>query len=194
MKRSHVHTHPTFDRKVCRRSILKAGALALGGCIFPQALLGAVQGPQTPERSLSLYNLHTGESLKTVYWLKGEYLPDALYEINHILRDFRTEEIKPIDTGLLDLLQTLHESVGSREMLHIISGYRSPATNAHLREKSNGIARNSLHLQGKAADIRLPGYSLSSLRQTAVALKRGGVGYYPDSDFVHVDVGRVRYW
>jgi uncharacterized protein YcbK (DUF882 family) len=194
MKKHQSVIHKALQHKICRRSFLKAGALALGASMFPHTLLGAIQAPQSLERSLALYNLHTGETLKTAYWIKGEYLPDALSEINHILRDFRTEEILPIDTGLLDLLHDLHNSTGSREMLHVISGYRSPATNARLRESSHGVAGHSLHMVGKAADIRLPGYSLSSLRQEAVDLRGGGVGYYPDSDFVHVDVGRVRYW
>jgi len=180
--------------QVSRRTFLKAGVLGLGGCLFPKVLMAAVKLQYPPERSLSLYNLHTGETLKTAYWFKGEYIPEALSQINHILRDFRTEEIKPIDTNLLDLLHTLHASTESNEMLHIISGYRSPATNTRLRENSTGIARHSLHLEGRAADIRLPKYELSSLRKLAVSLKSGGVGYYPGSDFIHVDVGRVRYW
>jgi uncharacterized protein YcbK (DUF882 family) len=194
MKKHQPVFHKVLEHKICRRSFLKAGALALGASLFTRTLLGAIQAPQSPERTLALYNLHTGEKLKTAYWIKGEYLSDALSEINHILRDFRTEEILPIDTGLLDLLHDLHNSTGSSEMLHVISGYRSPATNARLRENSHGVAGHSLHMQGKAADIRLPGYSLSSLRRAAVDLKGGGVGYYPESDFVHVDVGRVRYW
>lgn len=194
MKRLHKHIQQALDHRIHRRGFLRAGALALGACVFPQALLGAVHGQQGPERMLSLYNLHTGESLKTAYWVKGEYLPEALSEINHILRDFRTGDIKPIDTGLLDLLHTLHANLGSKENLCIISGYRSPATNARLHEASGGVASHSLHMQAKAADIRLPGCSLSTLRQTAVSLQCGGVGFYPASDFVHVDVGRVRYW
>jgi uncharacterized protein YcbK (DUF882 family) len=194
MRKHQSVMHKALQHKICRRNFLKAGALALGASMLPGTLLGAIQAPQSPERTLALYNLHTGETLKTAYWVKGEYVSDALTEINHILRDFRTEEILPIDTGLLDLLHDLHNSTGSREMLHIISGYRSPATNARLHENSSGVAGHSLHMLGKAADIRLPGYSLSSLHQAAVDLKGGGVGYYPDSDFVHVDVGRVRYW
>lgn len=194
MKKPNAGIHPTLGYRLCRRGFLKAGMVALGGCIFPKGLLGAVQETRKPERYLSLYNLHTGEALKTAYWFKGEYLSGALSEINHILRDFRTGEVKPIDTGLLDLLHTIHDTLGSQEMLHIISGYRSPTTNDHLHEYSPGVAGHSLHVQGKAADIRLPGCSLSTLRQTAMSLKCGGVGYYPGSDFIHVDVGRVRYW
>jgi len=194
MKKHQSVIHKTLEHRICRRGFLKAGAMALGVSIFPHTLLGAIRPPQPPERTLALYNQHTGETLKTAYWIKGEYVSDALTEINHILRDFRTEEILPIDTGLLDLLHDLHNSTGSREKLHIISGYRSPATNSRLHKNSSGVAGHSLHMLGKAADIRLPGCSLSSLRQAAVTLKGGGVGYYPDSDFIHVDVGRVRYW
>lgn len=194
MKKSHGDGGHVLDYRLCRRSFLKAGALALGGCLLPRAVFGAPGIPTSAERSLSLYNLHTGESLKTVYWFKGTYLADALAEINRILRDYRTNEMISIDTGLLDLLHAIHDQMGSKEMLHVISGYRSPATNEHLRGKGAGVARNSLHMEGKAADIRMPDQSLSALRQTAVALKGGGVGYYPGSGFVHVDVGRVRYW
>lgn len=194
IKNPHGDDNPVQPHRLCRRSFLKTGALALGGCLLPQVVFGAVKGGLQKERSLSLYNMHTGERLKRVYWFKGKYLPDALAEINSNLRDHRTDEIIPIDKGLLDLLHTIHHRMGSREMLHIISGYRSPVTNDHLRGKSRGVATNSLHMHGMAADIRLPDKSLSVLRRTAVSLKRGGVGYYPKSDFVHVDVGHVRYW
>lgn len=193
MKNFHGDDDHVVPYRLCRRNFLKSGALALGGCLLPQVLLGAV-GVGQKERSLSLYNMHTGESVKRVYWFKGRYLKEALAEINSNLRDHRTDEIMPIDTGLLDLLHTIHHRMGSRQMLHIISGYRSPVSNEHLRGKSKGVATNSLHMHGMAADIRLPDKSLSLLRKTAAALKRGGVGYYPKSDFVHVDVGRVRYW
>jgi uncharacterized protein YcbK (DUF882 family) len=143
---------------------------------------------------LAFYNTHTGESLKTVYWLDGNYLPAAAEEINLILRDHRTGEINSIDPRLLDLLFELRTDLETTRPFYIISGYRSAATNALLRTASDGIATNSLHIHGQAADIRLPGLALSALRRAAVALKAGGVGYYPRSDFVHVDVGRVRYW
>lgn len=194
MKKSHGDSDHIMEYRLCRRGFLKAGALVLGGCIFPQVVLGAAKGMLPSERSLSLYNPHTGESLRTVYWSKGQYLAESLAEINRILRDYRTDEVVSIDTGLLDLLHTIHHHTGSREMLHIISGYRSPATNRHLRENGRGVAKNSLHMEGLAADILLPDRSLSALRRTAVALKRGGVGYYPRSGFVHVDIGQVRYW
>jgi uncharacterized protein YcbK (DUF882 family) len=177
-----------------RRGFLKTGMLALGACLCPQALMGALRPSFSTERVLSVYNLHTGEKLKSVYWSQGLYDLQALAEINYVLRDFRTGEIKPIDTGLLDLLHSLHSILGSGDMLHVVSGYRSPETNARLREFDSGVAGKSLHIEGKAADIRLPGCSLKSLHKAAVALQVGGVGYYPSHDFVHVDVGRVRYW
>ncbi len=183
-----------FDWQLCRRSFLKAGALALCGCLFPQAALGAAKNMVPSQRSLSIFNQHTGESLEKVYWSRGRYIPDALAEINRIMRDHRTDEVIPMDTGLLDLLHAIHCRMGSQEMLQIISGYRSPVTNRHLRECGRGVAKNSLHMEGMAADICLPDKSLSELRETAVALKCGGVGYYPRSGFVHVDVGSVRYW
>jgi uncharacterized protein YcbK (DUF882 family) len=132
--------------------------------------------------------------LKTVYWQGGGYIPSSLAEINHVLRDHRTGDKHEIDPRLLDLLCDLRLRLDSRESFQIISGYRSPATNSMLHAKSDGVATRSLHLDGKAVDIRIPGRELSLLRKTALAMKAGGVGYYPSSNFVHVDVGRVRSW
>jgi uncharacterized protein YcbK (DUF882 family) len=121
-------------------------------------------------------------------------LKESLREINHLLRDHRTGDTVQMDRELLDLLYSLQHKVESKKEFQVISGYRSPKTNAMLRSKSSGVAKKSLHMQGKAIDIRLPGTSLKNLRKAAVALKSGGVGYYPNSNFVHVDTGRVRYW
>ena len=147
-----------------------------------------------PERRLSFYNIHTGESLDTVYWAEGSYVDESLAGINHVLRDFRTNEIMAMDRRLLDLLHELKTTLGSALPFHVISGYRSPATNAFLHAHSSGVARHSLHMEGQAADVFLPGRSLSNLREVALDLKKGGVGYYPRSNFVHVDVGRMRSW
>jgi uncharacterized protein YcbK (DUF882 family) len=149
--------------------------------------------PSVP-RSLSFFNTHTGERLETVYWCEGAYRPEALGAIDHILRDHRTEEVKKIDPGLLDVLHSIRTTIGSETPFHVISGYRSPATNAELRLHERGVAAGSLHMTGRAIDIRLPGTRLQDLRGTARALKAGGIGYYPASDFVHVDTGRVREW
>lgn len=148
----------------------------------------------TPERTLSFYNLHTGENLKTAYWVEGEYIPESLSDINHLLRDFRNDEIKPINLGLLNLLHDITQRLGTSKPIQLISGYRSPSTNAKLHDRSSGVAKHSLHMDGMAADIRIPGHDLSELHKVAAAMQGGGVGYYPKSDFVHVDVGRVRYW
>lgn len=182
------------DAQLSRRSFLKTTALTAGFFFLHGALTGTARAAARSERALAFYNLHTGEDLKTVYWSEGQYHPEALTQINHILRDHRSGEVAAIDARLLDLLHELAEAMGSSAHFHVISGYRSPHTNAVMREHSTGIARNSMHTQGKAIDIRLPGHSLSSLHQTAVSLRGGGVGYYPKSDFVHVDTGRVRYW
>ncbi len=174
-----------------RRNFLKLTAFAAAGLIAGPAI--AKIGP-LKQRPLSFYNTHTGESLRTDYWESGHYVPEGLAEINHILRDHRTNEVKAIDPRLLDLLYALQLKLGSRQAFHIISGYRSPATNAFLHANSSGVASHSLHMDGMAADIFLPDRSLHTLRETALSLERGGVGYYPESNFVHVDVGRVRQW
>ena len=159
------------------------------------ALLGATPGAAAAlQRSLSFHHLHTGEKLKLTYWANGQHIPEALAEIDHILRDFRTDETTSIDVGLLDLLHRVRQSLDTFEPFHIISGYRSPATNRKLASKGSGVAKRSLHMQGKAIDVRVPGRPLRMLHKAAVAQKSGGVGKYPKSGFVHMDVGRVRYW
>lgn len=179
-----------------RRSFLKISGLAiLAGPTFAEAA-SATPSPISAltERSLAFYNLHTGESLKTVYWQAGDYLSPSLGEINRVLRDHRTDEKHDIDPRLLDLLCDLRLRLDTKEPLQIISGYRSPKTNALLHSTSSGVAEHSLHMDGKAVDIRIPGRTLSLLRKTALSMKGGGVGYYPASDFVHMDTGRVRSW
>jgi uncharacterized protein YcbK (DUF882 family) len=147
-----------------------------------------------PARLLSFNHLHTGERLVVEYFSDGAYLPDALGSIDYVLRDFRTNQIHAIDRQLLDLLHALSQSTGSRMPFQVISGYRSPATNQLLRSRSEGVAVHSLHMEGQAIDVRLPDVPLRTLRDAARALGRGGVGYYPGSNFVHVDTGRVRVW
>ena len=145
-------------------------------------------------RSLSVLNLHTGEKLAATYFEGGRYLPDALAALDRVLRDHRTGEVHPIAPGLIDLVADLAGQFGRPDAVQIISGYRSPASNAALHARSSGVATRSLHMQGMAMDIRVPGAPLERLRDSALALGKGGVGYYPDSNFVHVDVGRVRRW
>jgi uncharacterized protein YcbK (DUF882 family) len=145
-------------------------------------------------RRLGFYNLHTGESLSLAYWEDGRYLADSLAEIDHVLRDFRTDEVHRIDPALLDLVHRLRVAMGSDQPFHVISGYRSPETNAMLARKSGSVAKNSYHVKGMAIDLRLPDRRLEDLRAAALALAGGGVGYYPKSDFIHMDTGPVRAW
>ena len=178
-------------RGIDRRHFLAmTGVTGLTALAFPAVAARRVLQP----RSLAFQNLHTGERLKTVYWADGSYLPDALQHINWLLRDFRTDQAHEMDPRLLDLLADMHLRLQTTEPFHVISGYRSPQTNAMLAAASDGVAQNSMHLQGKAIDIRIPVRSLQHVRAAAISLRQGGVGYYPHSDFVHVDTGRVRYW
>jgi uncharacterized protein YcbK (DUF882 family) len=148
----------------------------------------------TETRELSFLHLHTGETLDVEYWRGGDYDSVSLKAVDHVLRDWRTNQIHRIDPALLDLLKDLAHETGTSDPYHVICGYRSPTTNEMLRSKSNGVASRSLHLDGRAIDIRLPDVPLEKLRDTAIGLKRGGVGYYPGSNFVHVDTGRFRTW
>lgn len=148
----------------------------------------------SPVRIINFYNTHTGESLKSTYWEQGNYLPEALKDIHYILRDHRTNDTHSIDLHLLDILAELHRRLDSRKPFEIISGYRSPRTNAMLHDRSHAVASKSMHMQGKAIDIRITDRPLHMLRDLALAMKQGGVGYYPGPDFVHVDTGDIRRW
>lgn len=145
-------------------------------------------------RSLTFLHTHTGEQLVAPYFQNGCYQDECLHSVNHFLRDFRTDEVHPIDPALLDVLFDLQVLVDREATFEVISGYRSPVTNAQLRNGSSGVASHSLHMEGKAIDIRISGFPTTTLRDHALSLKRGGVGYYAASDFVHVDTGRVRFW
>jgi uncharacterized protein YcbK (DUF882 family) len=177
---------PTHRREILK-GMLGAGAAAFGGALAAPALAAA-------PRSLSLVNLHTGEALKAVYFEAGRYVPDALSALNKVLRDHRTGEVHDMAPGLLDLVANLTSTLGTRETVQVISGYRSPHTNAALRKASTGVATRSLHMTGEAMDIRIAGVDLTRLRDAAIGLQKGGVGFYPGSNFVHVDIGRVRRW
>ncbi len=173
-----------------RRRLL-AGAAGIALNTLPR---GRAQAATAGVRTLAFENLHTGETLRTVYFEQGRYLAQPLLDIQHVLRDFRSGQTHAIDLGLLDLLSAMCERLGSPRTIQLISGYRSPATNAALHARSGQVSSTSLHMQGMAADIRIPGCSLPQLRALAVSLRGGGVGYYPRSDFLHVDVGRPRQW
>lgn len=203
---------PSSVEGLRRRAFLGVGAAAAASVLLPARVLGegsmaaAGAAPDVTlppparapiERRLSFFNTHTGERLRIAYCCDGEYQPEALEQINYILRDHRANEIKAIDPNLLDLLHELGGVLETDQPYHVISGYRSPHTNGVLRARggaATGVATRSLHMVGKAIDIRLPGVKLNNLRAAARSLELGGVGYYPSSNFVHVDTGRVRFW
>lgn len=180
-----------------RRNFLRMGA-GVAVAVMASPVLARTITPATSsgERSLSLYNIHTGESLNSVYWQDGIYIPDQMAAINHILRDRRNGQMEQMDIRLIDMLSELHQKVDGKRAFQVISGYRSPASNSRLRKVSNqgGVAKKSLHMQGRAMDIRLPKVELKHLHKASVQMKKGGVGYYPRDGFIHVDTGRVRYW
>lgn len=190
----YIKKRVNLDKKsiLCRRSFLKMATMASAISFFPSIILGKADVPY--KKSLSLYNIHTGENINTIYWADGSYIPEALSQMNHLLRDYRTDATTAIDTELFDLLYCIRTNLDTTKPFNVISGYRSPQTNAMLNSHSSGVAKKSLHMQGKAIDINLPGRNLSELKKIAINLRQGGVGYYPSSDFVHVDVGRVRSW
>jgi uncharacterized protein YcbK (DUF882 family) len=177
---------------VSRRDLLALGLLTAASAVLPVNAFAAQKEPSCKE--LNLYNANTHEHLHTVYWKDGVYLPDELEKINHIFRDFHTGTEKDIDINLLDLLCELKGKLKCKDPYHIVSGYRTPRTNALLRKRNLGAAKKSLHMFGKAVDIRIPGYSLRGMRRVAMKIHAGGVGYYPTSKFLHLDVGEVRYW
>jgi uncharacterized protein YcbK (DUF882 family) len=167
----------------------------LGAALLLSAPAGRSVAATTSPRQLGLVNLHTGERLDDVlYWDSGAYVPDALSAIAGLLRDHRSGEVHPIDPALLDLLHGLRGAMDVSKPFAVISAYRSAATNAMLRRKSRGVAKRSLHMQGKAVDVRLPGSSLDQMHRAALSLRGGGVGYYGRSNFLHLDTGRVRSW
>ena len=155
----------------------------------------AASSPAAPEDRLNFFHLHTGERLDIVYRKAGHYLPEALDRLDRYLRDHRTGDIRHYDPRIFDLLHDLTARLGKPNAeIDVVCGYRTPWSNAFLRAHTTGVARQSLHMQAMAIDIRVPGIRTADLRDAALALHRGGVGYYAASDFVHVDVGRVRRW
>lgn len=178
------------DHGRARRRLVVAGLGAGALAMVP----GVAFANRSPSRILSFYHTHTGEKLRVAYAEGSRLIREALDEVNHFLRDFRSGEAHPMDPQLLDILHHLQQSTGGKGPFEIISAYRSPQTNEMLRANSNGVAQRSLHMEGRAMDIRLRGVDTRHLRQAALELRAGGVGYYQSSDFIHVDTGRVRYW
>lgn len=178
----------------------RRGFLAALGLSVPAIATGLVGSwshsavARVPVRTIALQHRHTGESLRTVYFADGHYLEDSLDNVNHFLRDWRTDEVIEVDPKVLDIIYVLQRLVDTSGPIEVLSGYRSPATNAMLRRVSHGVAKHSLHMMGMAVDLRFPGRPLELVRKAALELQAGGVGYYPASDFIHVDSGPVRDW
>jgi uncharacterized protein YcbK (DUF882 family) len=167
---------------------------ALSGVATLSAMRSAAALSPSGASSLSFYHIHTGEKLTVAYREAGAVVPDALAAVSRFLRDHRNGQTHPIDVELLDTLGMLYAEFDGRGHFEVISGYRSPATNEALRNTTTGVAKHSLHLDGRAIDVRLTSAATAKLREAALALQRGGVGYYPDSNFVHVDTGAFRAW
>lgn len=178
-----------------RRALLKLGAAGVVGAMLPfigtQNVLAA---NNTSTWRLSFRHSHTRESFSGVYRVGDKYLPEAFERINYVLRDFRTQEVFPMDPHTLDILSILQRKTNTKQPFEVLSGYRSPKTNAMLERNTNGVASNSYHMYGQALDIRAPSYNTKRLRNLAQDLQAGGVGYYPRSNFVHIDTGKVRTW
>ena len=183
-----------------RRDLLKTGLSGMLG-ILPLLVLGSLPAQastfatsKSDAFNITFRNQHTGETFSGPYRVGGKYLPDAFEQINSVLRDFRTGEVFPVDPRIIDILYMSHRKAGTAQPFEVLSGYRSPRTNNMLQRVSEGVAQHSLHLTGQAVDVRLPGYSTKKLRNIAVSIRSGGVGYYPESNFVHMDTGKVRTW
>jgi uncharacterized protein YcbK (DUF882 family) len=174
---------------VSRRAFLRGAGIAAVGVVASRRTLAGEQ-----RRELSFVHTHTGERLTAAYFVAGAYCEGVLAQVNQLLRDFRTETVFPIDRGVLDRLFAVQALTGSREPFEVISGYRSPVTNAALRRNSHGVAEHSLHMQGRAIDVRLSGFSTARLALLARAQMGGGTGFYSGSDGVHLDTGAVRIW
>jgi uncharacterized protein YcbK (DUF882 family) len=182
-------------RRVLGMGGAMAGMAAVGGWV---RAAGAHQPARSatgiPGKRISLKNLHTGEELESEFFRGGEYVGDSFAAIQVLLRDFRNDEQHPIDPKLMDYLFDVAQRLGVDPVFSVISGYRSPQTNALLRERSSGVARHSMHLEGRAIDVRIAGVDCAHLAGRALDLSRGGVGYYRASDFVHLDTGAFRTW
>lgn len=179
---------------VSRRGILGAfAATALVAAPTYTNAFGLLKGAGDIRR-IRMYSGRTGESIDTIYWIEGEYIPEVVKEINQFMRDWRTDEVVGIDMRTIDIMAASHRLMDVSEPYMLLSGYRSPKTNAMLRSRSRGVAKNSLHMVGKAADLRLQSRSVAQMARAAAACASGGVGKYSRSNFVHMDCGPVRSW
>ena len=179
---------------VTRRGILAAfAATAVTAAPVAANAFGIKRGAGDIRR-IRMFSGRTGESIDTVYWIDGQYIPDAVAEVSYFMRDWRSNEVTSIDTRTLDIIAAAHRLLDVDSPYMMLSGYRCPKTNAMLRSRSSGVARNSLHMKGQAADLRLNGRSVSQIAKAAASCRAGGVGRYSKSNFVHMDCGDVRNW
>lgn len=184
----------TSSNGISRRALLGVfAATAVSAAPTFSKAAGFLRGAGDVRR-VRMYSGRTGEMVDTIYWIEGDYIPDALNEITYFMRDWRTDQIKGIDNRTIDIMAAAHRLLDVSEPYTLLSGYRSPETNAMLRRRSSGVARNSLHMTGKAADLRLKDRSVNQMFQAAMACQAGGVGKYSRSNFVHMDCGAVRSW
>lgn len=182
-------------RQFLRQSVSATAAFGLGALSTNNSFASALTAPIfDPDRKLRLVHAHTWEQLDIVYWSQGRYIPDSLQQINHLMRDHRADESIDIDVNLIDDLHKLYGLLDSTKRIHILSAYRTKETNAKLRKRSRGVAKFSLHMEGRAIDLSLPGRSANQIRQAALSMQSGGVGYYASAGFVHIDTGAVRNW
>ncbi|WP_425090236.1 YcbK family protein [Tropicimonas sp. S265A] len=180
--------------RLSRRGVLRAfAATAITAAPVTANAFGFLRGGGDIRR-LKMHSGRTGETIDTIYWVEGQYIPDALKEINFLMRDWRRDAVSEIDLRTIDIMAAAHNMLDTDEPYLLLSGYRSPQTNAMLRSKSRGVARNSLHMQGQAADLRLGSRSVRQIAAAAAACRAGGVGKYSGSSFVHMDCGPVRTW
>ena len=190
-----VETMPDNASNQLRLNVLMLVAVfTLGASLSVQGQYSNAIDEESDSRHLRFYHTHTGKSLAVVYFRDGKYDAGALLQLREFLADWRDQQQHDVDPGLMDILWRIQQETGHHDTYEVISAYRSPSTNRMLRQKSKGVAKLSQHLEGNAIDVRLRGLNLENLRDTAMNLKLGGVGYYSASDFVHLDTGRVRYW
>ncbi|MBD1388936.1 DUF882 domain-containing protein [Neiella sp. HB171785] len=184
------------NTNLSRRHFIAAasGVAFAAGFGAPAVALAATTKASNNRRQLAMHHIHTGESATLVYFDNGHYLDDGIAEISHLLRDFRTNEVIAMDRAVLDQLYLLNSQLGFAKPMEIIGGYRSPKTNEKLRQEGRGVAKRSYHMKGQAIDVAFPGTSLAKVRQAALSMKAGGVGYYPKSGFIHLDSGPFRSW
>lgn len=176
-----------------RRQFLQQAA-SLGVAGLAASLISPAASAAGEERTLRVYNIHTGEMVNSTFWADGRYIDEEIQALDYLARDHRANQTIALQRQLYQNMYQLQQLFSSHEPLYVISGYRAPKTNAGLRHASDGVAEHSLHMQGRAIDIRIPGVSHRHLHKAALAMASGGVGYYPKSGFIHIDTGRVRHW